>query len=259
MHEPEDHKQLIQLLRSSFEHNLLDSNKLSIIKNMLQISEIQTRNIIIPHAQINIIDINESPDKFIPLVIQTGHSHFPMIENSKNHMISILLTKDLLRYYANEEDLNMHNMLQPAIFIPESKRLNVLLKDFRANHNHMAIVVDEYGDVTGLVTIESVIEQIVDNIKNEYDFDETADDIIADKSGTWHVKTMTKITKFNKIFNTAFSNKDNNTINNLILTRINRIPKHNEQLSFDSLNFKVLHADNHRLHLLLVEKKAGAK
>jgi len=153
----------------------------------------------------------------------------------------------------------VRDMLRPAVFIPESKRLNVLLKDFRANRNHIAIVVDEYGGVAGLVTIEDVLEQIVGDIEDEYDFDETEDDIIADKGGAYRVKAVTEIAKFNQAFGTRFSDTDYDTIGGLVLARFGRMPKRNEQLSVDSLNFRVLRADSRRLHLLLVEKKAGAK
>jgi magnesium and cobalt transporter len=150
-------------------------------------------------------------------------------------------------------------MLRPAVFIPESKRLNVLLKDFRANRNHMAIVVDEYGGVAGLVTIEDVLEQIVGDIEDEYDFDETEDDIIADKSGAWRVKAVTEISKFNASFGTGYDDSDHHTIGGLVLSQFGRMPKRGEQLSIDNLSFSVLRADSRRLHLLLVEKKPGAK
>ena len=258
MREPEDREQLIELLRSSYERNLLDSDALSMIEGVLQVSELQARDIMIPRGQMDAIDISEAPDKFIPLVIQTGHSRFPVIEGNKDNVIGILLAKDLLRYYAGEE-FNVRDMLRPAVFIPESKRLNVLLKDFRANRNHMAIVVDEYGGVAGLVTIEDVLEQIVGDIEDEYDFDETEDDIIADKGGAYRVKAVTGIAKFNSVFHTSFSDEDNDTVGGLVLSRFGRMPKRGEQLNFDNLNFKVLRADSRRLHLLLVEKKAGAK
>ena len=178
LREPEDREQLIELLRSAYERQLLDSDALSMIEGVLQVSEMQARDIMIPRAQMDMIDVAESPDKFVPLVIQTNHSRFPVYEGDRDRVIGILLAKDLLRFYAGEEEFNVRDMLRPAVFIPESKRLNVLLKDFRANRNHMAMVVDEYGGVAGLVTIEDVLEQIVGDIDDEYDFDETADDII---------------------------------------------------------------------------------
>jgi magnesium and cobalt transporter len=259
MREPEDREQLIELLRSSYERSLLDSDALSMIEGVLQVSELQARDIMIPRAQMDVIDIGEAPDKFIPLVIQTGHSRFPVIEGNKDDVIGILLAKDLLRYYAGEEEFNVRDMLRPAVFIPEAKRLNVLLKDFRANRNHMAIVVDEYGGVAGLVTIEDVLEQIVGDIEDEYDFDETEDDIIADKGGAYRVKAVTGIASFNAVFHTRFSDADNDTVGGLVLSQFGRMPKRGEQLSFDGFTFKVLRADSRRLHLLQVEPQAGAK
>jgi magnesium and cobalt transporter len=259
MREPEDREQLIKLLRSAYARNLLDSDALSMIEGVLQVAEMQARDIMIPRAQMDVIDISEPPDKFIPLVIETNHSRFPVIEDDKDHVIGILLAKDLLRYYAGEEEFNVREMLRPAVFIPESKRLNVLLKDFRANRNHMAIVVDEYGGVAGLVTIEDVLEQIVGDIEDEYDFDETEDDIIADKSGAWRVKAVTEIAKFNATFGSRFSDEEHDTIGGLVQKQFGRMPKRGEQLTVDNLSFKVLRADSRRLHLLLVEKKPGGK
>jgi len=259
MREPEDREQLIELLRTSYERNLLDSDALSMIEGVLQVSEMQARDIMIPRSQMDVIDISEAPDKFIPLVIETNHSRFPVIEDNKDNVIGILLAKDLLRYYAGEEEFSVRDMLRPAVFIPESKRLNILLKDFRANRNHMAMVVDEYGGVGGLVTIEDVLEQIVGDIEDEYDFDETEDDIIAEKSGTWRVKATTEIAKFNAAIGTNFGDENNDTIGGVLLSRFGRMPKRGEQLVVESLNFKVLRADSRRLHLLLVEKVNSAR
>ena len=167
MREPEDRDQLIELLRHAHERNLLDADALSMIEGVLQVSELQARDIMIPRSQMDVIDINESPDEFVPLVIQTAHSRFPVTSGNKDDVIGILLAKDLLRYYAGEEEFNVREMLRPAVFIPESKPLNVLLKEFRKNRNHIAIVVDEYGGVAGLVTIEDVLEQIVGEIEDE--------------------------------------------------------------------------------------------
>ena len=150
-------------------------------------------------------------------------------------------------------------MLRPAVFIPEAKRLNVLLKDFRANRNHMAMVVDEYGGVAGLVTIEDVLEQIVGDIEDEYDFDETADDIIADQAGAWRVKATTELTHFDTTFGTQYATEGPDTVGGLVLSQLGRLPKRGEQIVIDELNIKVLRADSRRLHLLLVEKKAGAR
>src|ERR1044072_8561590 len=193
MRDPKDREQLIELLHSSYERNLLDADALSMIEGVLQVSELQARDIMVPRSQMDVIDVNESPDHFIPFVIQTAHSRFPVTSGNKDDVLGILLAKDLLRYYAGEEEFNVREMLRPAVFIPESKPLNVLLKEFRKNRNHIAIVVDEYGGVAGLITIEDVLEQIVGEIEDEYDFDEDEDNIIQEKSGQYRVKAMTEI------------------------------------------------------------------
>ncbi|MEI7678880.1 MAG: transporter associated domain-containing protein [Betaproteobacteria bacterium] len=259
LREPEDREQLIELLRSAYERQLLDSDALSMIEGVLQVSEMQARDIMIPRAQMDMIDVAEAPDKFVPLVIQTNHSRFPVFEGDRDHVIGILLAKDLLRFYAGEEEFSVRDMLRPAVFIPEAKRLNVLLKDFRANRNHMAMVVDEYGGVAGLVTIEDVLEQIVGDIEDEYDFDETADDIIADQAGAWRVKATTELTHFDTTFSTQYATEGPDTVGGLVLSRLGRLPKRGEQLALDDLSVKVLRADSRRLHLLLVEKKTSAQ
>ncbi|HUP95343.1 MAG TPA: transporter associated domain-containing protein [Burkholderiales bacterium] len=256
MREPEDREQLIELLHSSHERNLLDSDALAMIEGVLQVSELQARDIMVPRSQMDVIDINESPDKFIPLVIQTAHSRFPVTSRNKDDIIGILLAKDLLRYYAGEEEFNVREMLRPAVFIPESKPLNVLLKEFRKNRNHIAIVVDEYGGVAGLVTIEDVLEQIVGDIEDEYDFDEVEDNIIQDKNGQYRVKAVTEIEDFNEKFGTTFSDDEFDTIGGLVLKRFGRVPKRGEQVTMENLTFKVLRADSRRVHLLEVGPKS---
>jgi magnesium and cobalt transporter len=254
MREPEDREQLVALLHSAFERNLLDADALSMIEGVLQVSEIQVRDVMIPRAQMDVIDIGESPDKFIPFVIETAHSRFPVIDENKDNVIGILLAKDLLRYYAGEEEFNVREMLRPAVFIPESKRLNVLLKEFRLNRNHIAIVVDEYGGVGGLITIEDVLEQIVGEIEDEYDYDEAEDNIIQDRTGRYRVKATTEISDFNEVMGTNFSDEEFDTVGGLVISHFGRVPKRGEQVSFDGVTFQVMRADSRRLHVLLVEK-----
>jgi magnesium and cobalt transporter len=253
MREPEDREELVTVMHSAYERNLLDADALSMIEGVLQVSEMQVRDIMIPRAQMDMIDICDTPEKFIPFVIETAHSRFPVYEESRDDVIGIMLAKDLLRYYAGEE-FNVREMLRPAVFIPESKRLNVLLKEFRANRNHIALVVDEYGGVSGLVTIEDVLEQIVGEIEDEYDFDETEDNIIRDKSGKWRVKAQTEIADLNEILGTDFSDEDYDTVGGLVVSKFGRLPKRGEQISFEGLKFNVVRADSRRLHTVLVEK-----
>jgi magnesium and cobalt transporter len=257
LREPEDREQLITLLHSAYEHKILDAEALSMIEGVLQVSEMQVRDVMIPRSQMDVIDVEESPEKFIPFVIETAHSRFPVYEDNRDNVIGILLAKDLLKYYA-EEEFNVREMLRPAVFVPESKRLNVLLKEFRANRNHIAIVVDEYGGVSGLVTIEDVIEQIVGDIEDEYDFDETEDNILADKNGRFRVKAVTEIADFNAALGTRFPDEDYDTVGGLVVNRFGRLPKRGEQISFDGLSFQVLRADSRMIHSLLVEKLKDA-
>src|SRR5262245_5925551 len=254
MREPEDRDQLIQLLRSAYERNLLGADALSMIEGAIQVSEMKVGDVMIPGAQLDVIDINEPPDKFIPHVIATAHSRFPVIDRDRDHVIGVLLAKDLLRYYAGEEEFNVRDMLRPAIFVPQSKRLNVLLREFRASRNHMAMVVDEYGGVAGLVTIEDVLEQIVGDIEDEYDFDEVEDNILREKTGRWRVKAQTEIADFNQVFGTDFSDEEHDTVGGLVIHRFGRLPKRGESVTIDGLSFQVLRADSRRLHTLHVER-----
>ncbi len=258
MREPEDREQLLQLLHSAYERSLLDADALAMIEGVLQVSEMQARDIMIPRSQMDVIDIGESPTQFIPWVIQTAHSRFPVIGDNKDNVIGILLAKDLLRYYAGEEEFNVREMLRPAVFIPESKPLNVLLKEFRVNRNHIAIVVDEYGGVAGLVTIEDVLEQIVGDIEDEHDTDDIDEKIVEERGGQYRVKALTEVSDFNEFFGTNYDDAEFDTIGGLVLKRFGRIPKRGEQISFDNLSFKVLRADSRRMHLLQVVRKKTA-
>jgi magnesium and cobalt transporter len=252
LREPEDREQLIELLHAAFEKNLLDADALTMIEGVLQVSEMQVRDIMIPRSQMDVIDITDPPEKFIPFVIETAHSRFPVVGENKDDVIGILLAKDLLRFYAGE-DFNMRDMLRPAVFIPESKRLNVLLKEFRGNRNHIAVVVDEYGGVAGMVTIEDVLEQIVGDIEDEYDFDETEDNILRDSHGRYRIKALTEIADCNEALGTEFSDKEFSTIGGLVVNKFGRMPKRNEQVVFGGFKFTILRADSRRVHSLLLE------
>jgi magnesium and cobalt transporter len=249
---PENREQLFELLKSSYEKNLMDADSLSMIEGVLQVSEMQVRDIMIPRSQMDVINISHSPEKFIPFIIATAHSRFPVIDDDKNDVIGILLAKDLLKYYAGD-DFEIRDMLRPAIFIPESKRLNVLLKEFRSSRNHIAIVVDEYGGVSGMVTIEDVLEQIVGEIEDEFDFDETEDNIIQDKNGHYRVKASTEIEDFNEFFKVTFSNEEFSTIGGLIIHAFGHLPKRDEKITFQGFKITVLRADSRKLYSILLE------
>ena len=259
MRAPEDREQLLTLLHSAFQRNLLDADALAMIEGVLQVSEMQARDIMVPRSQMDVIDINEAPEQFIPFVIQTAHSRFPVIGDNKDDVIGILLAKDLLRYYAGEEEFNVRDMLRPAVFIPESKPLNVLLKEFRKNRNHIAIVVDEYGGVAGLITIEDVLEQIVGDIEDEYDFDEVDDNIVPEKGNLFRVKAGTEIEDFNARFGTQFSDEMFDTVGGVVMNRFGRVPKRGEQTVIDGFTFKIVRADSRRIYLLEVSRKAAAR
>lgn len=252
LREPEDREQLIVLLHSAFERNLLDADALSMMEGVIQVSERQVREIMIPRAQMDVIDISLPPEKFIPFVIETAHSRFPVIDGDKDNIVGILLAKDLLRYYAGEE-FEVRDMLRPAVFVPESKRLNVLLRDFRSNHNHIALVVDEYGGVCGMATIEDVLEQIVGDIEDEYDFDEDEDNLIPDGAGHWRVKAATEIADFNEALGTMFSDEECDTVGGLVLKAAGKLPKRGERIPIGNLIFTILRADSRRLYSVLVE------
>jgi magnesium and cobalt transporter len=254
LREPEDREQLVELLHSAYERNLLDADALSMMEGVMQVSERQVREIMIPRAQMDVIDISQSPEKFIPFVVETAHSRFPVMEGDKDNIIGILLAKDLLRYYAGEE-FDVRDMLRPAVFVPEAKRLNVLLRDFRSNRNHIALVVDEYGGVSGMVTIEDVLEQIVGDIEDEYDFDDDEDNIIPDAVGHYRVKADTEIADFNDALGTDFSDEEYDTVGGLVLKAAGQLPKRGDHIQIGDLMFTVLRGDSRRLYSMLVERK----
>jgi magnesium and cobalt transporter len=254
LREPEDREQLVELLHSAYERNLLDADALSMMEGVMQVSERQVREIMIPRAQMDVIDISLAPEKFIPFVVETAHSRFPVMEGDKDNIIGILLAKDLLRYYAGEE-FDVRDMLRPAVFVPEAKRLNVLLRDFRSNRNHIALVVDEYGGVSGMVTIEDVLEQIVGDIEDEYDFDDDEDNIIADAVGHYRVKADTEIADFNAVLGTEFSDEECDTVGGLVLKAAGQLPKRGDIIRVGELTFTILRGDSRRLYSMLVERK----
>src|SRR5256885_8297603 len=246
MREPSDREQLVALLRSAYSRNLLDADALSTTKGSLNFSEMQVGAIRIPRAQVDFIDLNEPIETFIPRIIATAHSRFPVIDQNRDDVIGILLAKDLLRHYAGAEEFNVREMLRPAVFVPEAKRLNVLLREFRASRNHMAIVVDEYGGVSGLVTIEDVLEPIVGEIEDEYDFDEASDNIIPEPGGRFRVKALTQIADFNSAFGTRFSDEAADTVAGLGVAHLCRLPKRGETVMIQGLRLPVLAAASPR-------------
>ena len=256
--EPEDRDELLHLLHSAHDRNMFDADALAIIEGALQVSDMQVRDVMVPRAQMDVVSLDDSVEDITRFVIHAAHSRFPVIGDGKDDVLGILLAKDLLRVFAGES-FNLREMLRPAVFVPESKRLNVLLRDFRVSHNHMAIVVDEYGGVAGLVTIEDVLEQIVGDIEDEYDFDETADNIRGDQAGRYRVKAATEIEDFNEAFSTTFSDAEYDTVGGLLIRKLGRLSKRNEVIELEGLRFQVLRADSRRIHSLLVERLPDAE
>ena len=256
--EPEDREELMDLMRGAFERRLLDADALSMIEGVLSVSEMTVRDIMIPRAQMDCVSSDDEPDKFIPFVIETKHSRFPVIGETKDDIVGILLAKELLNYYANPDGFHLRDTLRPAVFVPESKRLNVLLREFRQNRNHIAIVVDEYGGVSGLITIEDVLEQIVGDIEDEYDFDESEDNVIAEANGRFRVKAQTEIADFNSHFHTDFADDEFDTVGGLVLQAFGRLPKRGETTTIGGFRFRVVRADSRRLYTLQVEAVAAS-
>ena len=255
LREPEDREQLLEILHSAYERNLMDADALTIIEGALAASDTRVTDVMIPRAQMYVVDIDDPMDEIIPVVIEAAHSRFPVINGDRDKVVGVLLAKDLLRIHT-EKNFDLRDWLRPVVFIPESKRLNVLLREFRVSRNHMAIVVNEYGGVAGLVTIEDVLEQIVGDIEDEYDFDEAHDNSRLDTSGRFRVKARTEICDVNEAFSTTFSDEEFDTVGGLVLRHLGRVPKRNEIIDIDGTRFQVLRADSRRLYTLLVTPPA---
>lgn len=256
LREPEDREQLLEVLQQAHERNLLDADALSMIEGVMQVSDLSAGDIMVPRAQMDAINAEDSIDQIVAYAVEKAHSRFPVYQGDRDNVIGVLLAKDLLRIHANS-GVNLRDMLRPAVFIPESKRLNVLLHDFRLNRNHIALVVDEYGGVGGLVTIEDVLEQIVGDIEDEYDFDEEADNIVAlggADAGLYRVKALTTIEQFNETFGTRYSSENADTLGGLMTDHLARVPARGEVVALPPFQFEVLRADARQVHLLKVQK-----
>ncbi|MCC6207842.1 MAG: CBS domain-containing protein [Gammaproteobacteria bacterium] len=259
--EPRSLQDLIEILRDAQQRGLLDVDALAMIEGVLQVSEMRVRDIMIPRAQMVVVERDATLQQILPIITESAHSRFPVIGESKDEVVGILLAKDLLPYLigGREDEFNVRDMLRPAVFIPESKRLNMLLKEFRASRNHIALVVDEYGGIDGLVTIEDVLEQIVGEIVDEHDIDDNLY-ILKHSEKRYTVKALTPVGDFNEYFNTHFSDEEYDTIGGLVMREFGRLPRRGEVRDVGSFRFKVLHADSRRIHLLqltLVDHEAG--
>ena len=257
--EPENREELLEVLHDAQERNLIDADALAMIEGVFQVSDLSARDIMVLRSQMDVVDVSKPIAEWMPEVLETAHSRFPAVDGDRDKVVGILLAKDLLRYYA-EESFDVHKMLRPVVYIPESKRLNILLRDFRANRNHMAMVVDEYGAVAGLITIEDVLEQIVGDIEDEYDFDEEEDNIIVlENQGNgkrWRIKGLTEIAQFNEVIGTEFSDADADTVGGYITNHLERVPHKGDEFEIGQLHFEVLRADARQVQMILVEKRS---
>ncbi len=258
--EPRDREQLLELLRGAHARDLIDPEALAMLEGVLHVAEMQVRDIMVPRAQMDVVRRDASLAEILPDLVSSAHSRIPVIVDSRDEVAGILLAKDLLRFFTGtqEESFDMQEILRPAVFVPESKRLNVLLKEFRLSRNHMAIVVDEYGGVSGLVTIEDVLEQIVGEIEDEHDVDDYLTQIMQHPGDRYTIKALTPIEEFNTYFGTAYDEEDFDTLGGLLLSRFGHVPRRGESVAFDGLQFRVLRADNRRLHLVEVRRVAAA-
>jgi magnesium and cobalt transporter len=259
--EPQNRAQLMEVLRDAEERGVLSSEMLGMIECILQVSEMQVREVMVPKSQMVIVKNNYKLNELLPVIIESGHSRFPVVDPTGKEVVGILLAKDLLKFTSQAEhrEFNIHQFMRPVIFTPQSKRLDILLREFRVNRNHMAIVLDEYGHVAGLVTIEDVLEQIVGEIEDEYDIDEDDAQIKHLDDETSIVRATTLIEEFNEHFKTDFSDEEYDTIGGIVLHGFGHLPKRGESIKLQNLRFKVLHCDNRRIYLLEVKRVKSKK
>ena len=250
--EPRDLAELVESLREASERALFDGDALVMLEGVLAVADMQVRDIMVPRSQMVFVERDESPERLVELVVESGHSRFPVIGEDRDQILGILLAKDLLRLQATaDEDFEIREYMRPVIFVPESKRLNVLLKEFRRNHNHIAMVVDEYGGVCGLVTIEDVIEQIVGEIDDEHDVEDDQT-IRKERPREFTVRALTPIGDFNQYFSTQYSDEEYDTIGGLLMQEFGRLPRRGETIKIGDLEFRILRADRRRIDLLRV-------
>ncbi len=251
--EPEDIAELMDMLRDAANRRMFDDEALNIIFGALHVGDMHARDIMIPRSSLIVVHEGQEPDELLPIVIESQHSRFPVIGDDMDDIKGILHAKDLLPLVL-EQDRNrfyMKDCIRPATIIPESKRLNVLLQEFRATRNHMALVVDEYGQISGAVTIEDVLEQIVGEIEDEHDIDDESA-IKQMEPNSFHVKANLPIEDFNEHFDTSIDDDEFDTIGGIVLHAFGHVPERGEAVEIENLHFEVLHADSKRLRLLRV-------
>ena len=258
---PEDREALRALLREAEQRSLLGADTLAMIEGAMGVAELRVRDIMVPRADMVVVRRDMSPEAMLPVIVESGHSRFPVVGDSRDELIGILLAKDLLRYFqqqssgdADAADFDLKDLLRSPVLVPESKRLNVLLAEFRASRNHMAVVVDEFAGIAGLVTIEDVLEQIVGEIDDEHDVDDEEGDIRQHSERRFSVKARTLVEDFNDSFGSDFSDEEFDTVGGLVMHAFGHMPERGESVRLGDFDFKVLRADSRRLHLLRVTK-----
>ena len=252
LREPDDRSELLKLLHGAHERNLVDAEALTIIEGAITVAEMTVRDIMVPRQQIHTVSADQPLPQTIRKAIDSGHSRLPVIGEDDDDVRGILLAKDLLRSIGNP-NFRLEDWLRPAMFIPESKPLNVLLREFRISHTHMALVIDEFGSLAGLVTIEDVLEEIVGEIEDEHDQAQLDTDIQLDASGRYRVKAQTPVDRFDDAFDCQFDDQVAHTVGGQIVHYLGRVPRRNESIELNGLLFRVIRADNRRLYSLMVE------
>jgi magnesium and cobalt transporter len=247
-------EEIAEFLEGFRERGVIGADEFAMLQGVLEVADTQVRDIMVPRSQMVVVGKDQSPDEVLKVIAESNHSRFPVIGDDKDEVVGIVLAKDLLKHFvSNKVPFDLSSFLRPAAFIPESKRLNTLLTEFREGRNHMAIVVDEYGGVSGLATIEDVLEQIVGDIDDELDPEE-ASSIQPQDGGKYVVAALTRIDEFNEFFSTELSDADYDTVGGLVMHELGRLPRRNETLDFAGLRFKVLRGDRRRLHTLEVTR-----
>ncbi|MCV2885942.1 CNNM family magnesium/cobalt transport protein CorC [Aestuariibacter sp. AA17] len=252
--EPRSKEEFVDLVNDAQNNGVIDPETCEMMAGVLEISDMRVRDIMIPRAQMITIDIDESVEEFLPVMLDSAHSRFPVISEDKDHIEGILLAKDLLAYaFNNDKEFKLREVLRPAVIVPESKRVDVLLKEFRQQRYHMAIVVDEYGGVSGLVTIEDILELIVGEIEDEHDVElNEIEDIRPLNKYTYSVKALTPLEAFNTFFETQFSEEEADTIGGIVLKAFGHMPSTDEEISIEGIHFKITNSDKRRLVQLKV-------
>ena len=256
---PKAKEDLLELLKNSAVDGVIDIESLKMIEGVFKVSEIQVREIMIPRSHITVVDISDDITDIIKKVTSSGHSRFPVIDDNKDEIIGVLLAKDLLKRNTVENiDIDLHEVLRPAVFVPESKRLNILLNEFKSSRNHIAIVIDEHGSVSGLITIEDVLEEIVGEIDDEHD-EETVSKIISRGNNQYIVDALTPLEEFNSYFLSNFHDEDIETIGGFLINRFEKVPKNSETISIEKLSFKILSADSRSIKRIQVTRTTASK